>query len=120
MPLSGVAKLVQDKSCYSGVAELALRKKRRKTLMELPMRLALGQFNRLDDEERLLFIKQLGVDDIILNTPALPGETHWESSDLLAWRTKAEEAGLRLGAIENVPTNFYDKVMLGLPGRDKP
>ncbi|MBM3240000.1 TIM barrel protein [Candidatus Poribacteria bacterium] len=87
--------------------------------MELPMRVALGQFNRLDDEERLLFIKQLGVNDIILNTPALPGETHWEFSDLLAWRTKAEEAGLRLGAIENVPIKFYDKAMLGLPGRDE-
>ncbi len=87
--------------------------------MELPMRIALGQFNTLEDEERLQFIKQLGVDDIILNTPALPGETHWKYSDLLAWRTKAEVAGLRLGSIENVPIKFYDKVMLGLPGRDE-
>jgi len=86
--------------------------------MELPMRIALGQFDTLD-EERLLFIKQLGVDDIILHIPALPGETHWEYSDLLALRAKVEKAGLRLGAIENVPTKFYDKVMLGLSGRDE-
>lgn len=82
------------------------------------MRLALGQFNQLSDE-RLQFIKQLGVDDVLLNTPLLPGETHWEFMDLLRLRTRCEDAGLRLAAIENVPRTFYDKVMLGLPGRDE-
>ena len=32
---------------------------------------------------------------------------------------KAEEYGLTLEAIENVPIHFYDKAMLGLPGRDE-
>lgn len=33
--------------------------------MALPMRLAMGQLNRLSDE-RLQFIKQLGVGDVLL------------------------------------------------------
>lgn len=86
--------------------------------MELPMRLGIGQFNQLTDE-RLQFIKQLGVDDMLLNTPVLPGETHWAFMDLLHLRTRCEDAGLRLAAIENLPVTFDDKVILGLPGRDE-
>jgi mannonate dehydratase len=88
------------------------------TRMGHRMRLALGQFNRLSDE-RLQFAKQLGVDDVLLNTPVLPGETHWEFRDLLHLRLQCEEAGLTLAAIENVPRSFYDKAMLGQPGRDQ-
>jgi len=86
--------------------------------MESTMRLAVGQFRQLSDE-RLQFIKQLGVDDVLLNTPVLPGETHWEFMDLLHLRMRCEDAGLGLAAIENVPRKFYEKVMLGLPGRDE-
>jgi mannonate dehydratase len=90
---------------------------------ELPMRLGLGQFNELT-EERAAFIRQLGVQDILFNlipgTPHLPGENgRWEYNDLLMLRSRCEDAGLRLMAIENVPFNFYDKAMLGLPGRDE-
>lgn len=86
--------------------------------MTLPMRLAMGQFNQLSDE-RLQFIKQLGVDDVLMNTPILPGDTHWAFMDLLRLRTRCEDAGLRLASLENVPISFYDKAMLGLPGRDE-
>ncbi|MBX3053715.1 MAG: mannonate dehydratase [Caldilineaceae bacterium] len=82
------------------------------------MRIALGQFNELSDE-RLTYIKQLGADDFLMNTPKLPGEAQWEYEDLLAWRQRADAADLRLMALENVPVKFYDKVMLGLPGRDE-
>ena len=47
------------------------------------MRLGLGQFNELTDE-KLTFIKQLGADDFLMNTPKLPGETQWAYEDLLA------------------------------------
>ena len=86
--------------------------------MEEKMRIALGQFRDLT-EEKLLFAKQLGLDDVLLNTPNLPGETCWEFSDLLLLRTKCEDYGVRLAAIENVPARFYVKAMLGLPGRDE-
>jgi mannonate dehydratase len=84
----------------------------------LPMRIALGQFSELTDEQ-LLFVKQCGCDDVLLNTPKLPGEERWEYEDLLLLRTRAEEAGLRLIALENVPRHFYDRIMLGLPGRER-
>lgn len=87
-------------------------------LNTLPARIALGQFNELTDEQ-LLFARQCGCDDILLNTPRLPGEERWEYEDLLAWKNRAEEAGLRLIALENVPVRFYDRIMLGQPGRER-
>jgi mannonate dehydratase len=82
------------------------------------MRVGLGQFNELTDE-KLAFIKQVGADDFLMNTPRLPGDTQWEYEDLAALKHRADRAGLRLMALENVPISFYDKAMLGLPGRDE-
>ncbi len=86
--------------------------------MSLPMRIGLGQFNELTDE-KLAFIKQLGADDFLMNTPRLPGDRQWEYEDLLALRQRADAADLRLMALENVPVPFYEQAMLGLPGRDE-
>lgn len=82
------------------------------------MRVAIGQFNELS-EERLRFAAQLGASGVLLNTPLLPGTQQWEYEDLLWLRTRCEKRGLRLEALENVPIGFYDKAMLGLPGRDE-
>jgi len=85
------------------------------------MRIALGQFNQLTDE-KLQFAKQLGVSGVQMNLlghSSLPGEQQWEYEDLLALRLKTEEYGLKFEAIENVPLHFYDKALLGLPGRDE-
>jgi len=81
------------------------------------MRIAVGQFNELTDE-KLRFAAQIGVRGVQLNTPRLPGETHWEVSDLSALVARCRDYGLTLEAIENVPIHFYNKAMLGLPGRD--
>jgi mannonate dehydratase len=82
------------------------------------MRVALGQFNQLA-EEKLLFAAQLGVGGVQLNTPKLPGAQRWELGDLRALVETCRAHGLALEAIENVPIHFYDKAMLGLPGRDE-
>ncbi len=82
-------------------------------LNELPIRVGLGQFNEATDE-RLQFIKQCGVDDFLLNTARLSGENRWEYEDLAALCKMAEEHKLRLMALENVPHQFCDKIMLGL------
>lgn len=82
------------------------------------MRIAVGQIRELN-EETLLFATQLGVSSIQFNTPLLPGEHRWEYKDLLDLREQCEAFGLKLEAIENVPIRFYDKIMLGLPGRDE-
>ena len=84
----------------------------------LPLRVAIGQFNELTDEQ-LAFAAQCGAEDILLNTPKLPGEERWEYDDLLSWRRRSEEHGLRLICLENVPVRFYDRIMLGLSGRDR-
>ena len=39
--------------------------------------------------------------------------------DLVALRRGCEASGLRLEAIENIPNAFYERAMLGLPGRDE-
>ncbi len=86
--------------------------------MSLSMRVGLGQFKELTDE-KLAFIKQIGADDFLMNTPNLPGDQQWEYEDLAALKKRADDAELRLMALENVPLKFYDKVMLGKPGRDE-
>jgi mannonate dehydratase len=82
------------------------------------MRIAIGQFNVLSDE-KLRFAQQIGVRGVQMNTPRLPGESRWEASDLRALVEKCRLFDLTLEAIENVPIHFYDKAMLGLPGKDE-
>jgi mannonate dehydratase len=95
---------------------------------ELPMRSGLGTF--MDPHpDRLTFIKQLGVDDILLNLwgaleagyPNLPftGEHEWDFQNLVQLRNRIENASLRLNAIENFPYSFYYDVMLGGPKQDE-
>ena len=82
------------------------------------MRVGLGQFNVLTDE-KLAFIKQVGADDFLMNTPQLPGDAQWEYEDLAELVCRAEAAELRLMCLENVPVHFYAEIMLGQDGRDK-
>lgn len=83
------------------------------------MRVALGQFNELT-HERLTFAKQIGVSGVQMNTPLLPAEKgYWEYQDLRRIKERCDSYGLILEALENVPRTFYDKAMLGLPGRDE-
>jgi len=87
-------------------------------LSSLSLRAAIGQFNELTDEQ-IAFALQCGVQDVLLNTPLLPGDERWEFKDLLRLRVRAEERGLRVICLENVPVNFYDKIMLGAVGRER-
>ena len=82
------------------------------------MRVGLGQFQELTDEQ-LMFIKQCGCDDFQMNTPILPGQQRWEFEDLARLVEHGRQFGLRLIAIENVPTSFCDQILLGQPGREQ-
>lgn len=82
------------------------------------IRVAVGQFHELT-EERLRFAKQIGVNGLQMNNPSLPGDHRWEEQDVRALVDKVEGAGLKFEAIENVPTHFYHKAMMGLEGRDE-
>lgn len=82
------------------------------------MRVATGQFSDLTDE-RLRYCQQLGVSGVVLNTPKIPGHKKWEYQHLVQLRTRCESYGLKLESVENTPIGFYDKAILGLPGRDE-
>jgi mannonate dehydratase len=83
------------------------------------MRAGFGQFKDATPEY-LQFAAQFGATDILLNTPNLPGiGGRWELSDLVKLRLSVEQWGLTLSALENVPSNFYDHIMLGGPRRDE-
>lgn len=99
---------------------------------DLPMRVGAGQF--MDPtEDRLRYIKQLGVNDILLNMyqldpeyPHMPDnermpldtDAPWAFEDIVQLRERIESAGLHLNAIENVPISFYDEIMLGKDGKE--
>jgi mannonate dehydratase len=87
-------------------------------MAEQTMRVAVGQIRDLDDEI-LRYAVQLGVKGVQINTPLIPGDGFWSESVLRAQVEKCEQYGLVLESLENVPAHFYDKAMLGLPGRDE-
>jgi len=80
-------------------------------------------------DELLTFSAQYGATDIVLqsytgmrvgeNWAVVPGESKWELDDLIALRMRVESHGLHLEALENVPSAFYDHIMLGGPKRDE-
>ncbi|MEO5807459.1 mannonate dehydratase [Devosia sp.] len=84
----------------------------------MAIRVAVGQFHDLS-EERLRFAAQIGATGLQMNNPTLPGDARWEQADVRVLVEQVEAAGLTFEAIENVPTHFYHKAMMGLEGRDE-
>ena len=84
------------------------------------MRPGFGQFN-LPSPEYLRFAAQYGVKDILLNNPTLQEEKPgvWSKKELLKLKLNVESYNLRLSAIENVPTHFYDQIMLNGPNKNQ-
>lgn len=83
------------------------------------MRPGFGQF-QVASEEYLLFAQQFGATDILFNTPLIPGDGgKWQLQDLVKLRLRVEQFGMKLSALENVPTSFYDHIMLNGPKRDE-
>jgi mannonate dehydratase len=83
------------------------------------MRPGFGQF-QVASEEYLLFAQQFGATDILFNTPLIPGDGgKWQLQDLVKLRLRVEQFGMKLSALENVPTSFYDHIMLNGPRRDE-
>jgi mannonate dehydratase len=83
------------------------------------MRPGLGQINQ-PSPEFFLYAQQYGMTDIVLNTPGLPNSNGtWAMHDIVNLRRRVESFDLKLSAIENVPTTFYDHIMLNGPKRDE-
>lgn len=70
-------------------------------------------------EEQLQFAKQLGVEKLVIELPEIPGDGYWEFLDLLRLKERIESEGLDLIAIENMPREWYEKIRLGLEGKDE-
>ena len=88
--------------------------------MSLQMRVGLGQFNELTDEKLAFYQADGFADDFPDETPlGFLATSNGEYDDLAALKKRADDAELRLMALENVPTSFYDKIMLGQSGREE-
>ena len=83
------------------------------------MRPGFGQFNTASSEY-LRFAAQYGVKDILLNNPILQEEKPgvWSKKELAKLKLSIESYNLQLSAIENVPTHFYDHIMLNGPNKN--
>jgi len=84
------------------------------------MRIAMGHVEAFDDSIAT-FARQLGLPSVQLHTPSnLSDELgYWPRRELVSLREQIEAHGLRLEGIENVPYAHFDKVILGLAGRDE-
>ena len=82
------------------------------------IRLCIGQFQVFDDE-MAKYALGLGIKDVQMNTPQLPGEKIWEFDALKDLCDRVKSYGLKLSMIENVPLIYYDKVIFGAKGRDE-
>ncbi|WP_425396479.1 mannonate dehydratase [Aeoliella sp.] len=96
---------------------------RRQANRELPMRVAVATFVTPSDE-RLRFIRQLGVEDIILwgttfRNPRQHGGGDVPYKELVSLRNRVENHGLRLFAVETLPAQMYDKLIFGKEGREQ-
>ncbi len=83
------------------------------------MRLGLGQFNT-PSPEYLRFAAQFGVTDIVFNRAQLPVvDGTWQLHDLVKLRLAVDSYGLKLSALENVPSHMMQDIILGGPNRDQ-
>lgn len=83
------------------------------------MKLAMGMGDLT--EENLQFARQIGVTHLVFTRPRLlaAGGAYYDYMRLVQLRTRVEAAGLKVAAIQNVPSEWYDKIRYGLPGRDE-
>jgi mannonate dehydratase len=82
------------------------------------MEVMLGQLQELD-LGILEFARQLGIEAVQFNTPAIDGaEGYWTYETLMSLGRACQESGLVLQAIENVPGQFMTDIKFGGPARE--
>ena len=65
------------------------------------------------------FTRQLGIEAVQFNTPAIDGaEGYWTYETLMSLGRACQESGLVLQAIENVPGQFMTDIKFGGPARE--
>ena len=69
--------------------------------------------------ENLAFAAQLGVTDLVVSGEGVAGETGFDLQKMRDVRSRVEAAGLRVAALHNVPSRWYDKIRYAMPGRER-
>jgi mannonate dehydratase len=95
---------------------------KRDEIHELPVRVAWGHITDPHDEDLLRYIRQLGVEDVLINKghdTSIIEEGGLDVQELVQTRNRIEDAGLRLNAVEQLPTKSFDRIMLGIDGREE-
>ena len=84
------------------------------------MKIIMGAIKEFNDDA-LMLARQLGSKGFHFNTPPIASadEKYWTVRSLKWLREYTEKFGLSLEMIENVPIRFFDKIIMGLPGRDE-
>ncbi len=84
------------------------------------MKIILGAIKEFNDDA-MIMARELGSTGFHFNTPpiAAADENYWTVRALRWLREYTEKFGLTLDMIENVPIRFFDKIIMGLPGRDE-
>lgn len=83
------------------------------------MRIGMG-LNSSSNREALRFMAQLGIQDVVLNTPPVAVRNGiWELNDLVALKNGVNEWGLELTAIENTPIDMRHHMIAGGPRFDE-
>ncbi len=83
------------------------------------MRLALGVDDGNDIADRLRFMKQIGVEGVLVSPPCDPDVGYYEFPVLMNLKSQIESYGLKVEGTGLVPWELCYKWMLGLPGRDE-
>ena len=69
--------------------------------------------------EELIIARQFGAVDAVGGPDCMPSDKgYFDFHELVVFKQRVEDFGLRLAALENVPWDWNDKIKLGLPGRD--
>ncbi|MEE8046606.1 MAG: mannonate dehydratase [Dehalococcoidia bacterium] len=83
------------------------------------MRIGMG-LNSSTNREALRFMAQLGVQDVVLNTPPVDIKNgKWEMPDLVGLKNGVNEWGLKLTAIENTQIEMRHHMIAGGPRFDE-
>lgn len=84
------------------------------------MKIIMGAIKEFNDDA-LMLARQLGSEGFHFNTPPIASEdeNYWTESKLKWLKEYTEKFELRLEMIENVPIRFFDKIIMGMEGRDE-
>ena len=83
------------------------------------MRPTLGMGRSPDADDNLTFMKQIGVEGVLIGPPVDPEKGYYEYPVLMNMKAQIEGRGLKCEGTSLLPWGMCYKWMLGLPGRDE-